>query len=236
MRTIIHRAIDRGNTDIGWLHSRHNFSFGDYYDPSRIHFGMLRVLNDDIVDAGKGFDSHPHQDMEIITIPLSGILQHTDSTGNFSLIYPGEVQVMTAGTGIFHSEYNHSLTDNVSFLQIWIFPDTIGLTPHYDQRSFTPDLFLNQLFTVVSPSCDSGCLTIRQDAYLSLGNFSEDKVITYKLHNSNNGIYIFVIDGIVFCGDTILRKRDAIGISEADDIPIKIDENANILLIEVPVG
>lgn len=236
MKTILHRAADRGVTEIDWLHSRHSFSFGGYYDPSRIHFGMLRVLNDDIVDPGKGFDTHPHQDMEIVTIPLSGILQHTDSTGNFSLINPGEVQVMTAGTGIFHSEYNHSLTDNVCFLQIWIFPDKKGLTPRYDQRTFAPELFQNQLHTVVSPSCDSGCLTIHQDAYFSLGNFAEEKEITYQLHNSNNGIYIFVIEGKAVCGVVTLGKRDAICISDINEILITLEKNSSILLIEVPVN
>jgi len=236
MKTIIHRAADRGTTEIDWLHSRHSFSFGGYYDPSRIHFGMLRVLNDDIVDPGKGFDTHPHQDMEIVTIPLSGILQHTDSTGNFSLISPGEVQVMTAGTGIFHSEYNHSLTDNVCFLQIWVFPDKKGLTPRYDQLLFAPELFQNQLHMVVSPSGNSGCLLVHQDAYFYLGNFTEEKNITYEFHNPNNGIYLFMIEGNAVCEDITLGKRDAIGISDVNEISIKIEQNSRILLIEVQVS
>ena len=236
MKTIIHRAADRGLTEINWLHSRHSFSFGGYYDASRIHFGMLRVLNDDIVDPGMGFDTHPHQDMEIVTIPLSGILQHTDSTGSFSLIHPGEVQVMTAGKGILHSEYNHSLTENVSFLQIWIFPDKKGLTPRYDQHLFAPELLQNQFYTIISPTCDSGCLALHQEAYFSLGNFNEEKEITYQLHNSNHGIYIFVIEGTVNCGEVSLTKRDAMGISDVNEITIKIEEDTRILLIEVPIS
>jgi quercetin 2,3-dioxygenase len=236
MKTIVHKATDRGFTEIDWLHSKHSFSFSSYYDPSRIHFGMLRVLNDDIVDPGKGFDTHPHQDMEIVTIPLSGILQHTDSTGNFSLIHPGEVQVMTAGTGIFHSEYNHSLTENVCFLQIWVFPDKKGLTPRYDQRTFAPELFQNQLYTVVSPLSDSDCLAVHQDAYFSIGNFMEGKEITYQIHNPNNGIYLFIIEGKAVCCDVSLEKRDAIGISDKTEISINIEKNSSILLIEVPIN
>lgn len=236
MRTIVHRATDRGTTEIGWLHSKHSFSFGDYYDPARIHFGMLRVLNDDIVDPGQGFDTHPHQDMEIVTIPLTGILQHADSTGNLSLINPGDVQVMTAGTGIFHSEYNHSLTENVCFLQIWVFPDKKGLTPGYNQLNFAPELFQNQMHAVVSPMNISGSLGIHQDAYFSLGNFNEEKEITYLMHNSNNGIYIFLIEGNAVCGEVTLGKRDAIGISEINEISIKIEKTSSVLLIEVPVN
>ena len=236
MKTIIHRAADRGLTKIGWLHSQHSFSFGNYYNPARIHFGMLRVINDDIIDLGQGFGTHPHEDMEIITIPLSGILQHTDSTGNFSLISPGEVQVMTAGTGIYHSEFNHSLTEIVSLLQIWVFPNEKGLKPRYDQRSFAPELFHNQLYSFISPNRDSDCLFIHQDAYFSMGNFDEDKEINYKLHNSKNGLYIFVIEGKAVFEDVILEKRDAMGISEIIEITVQIKKNSSILFIEVPVN
>jgi redox-sensitive bicupin YhaK (pirin superfamily) len=236
MKSIFHDSNNSGLTKIDWLYSRHSFSFGEYFDPAKIHFGMLRVLNDDIVKPGQGFGTHPHHDMEIITIPLSGTLQHNDSTGTFSLINPGDVQVMTAGTGIYHSEFNHSLSEDVHFLQIWIFPDKKSLTPGYDQRSFAPELFSNKFHTVVRPDAQDDILKINQNAYLSLGYFTKRSEIEYKLYDSRHGIYIFVIEGKASTSGIELQKRDAAGLSEIDQVILTIEENSHILIIEVPLN
>ena len=234
--TVLHKADTRGDADHGWLHSRHTFSFADYYDAERVSFGMLRVLNDDTVAAGMGFGTHPHDNMEIISIPLEGDLEHKDSMGNVSVIRHGDIQVMSAGSGITHSEYNRNKDKQVKFLQIWVFPDKKGLTPRYDQRMFAPELFQNQLHTVVSPLHDSDCLLLNQDAYFSIGNYMVGKEITYQIHNPNNGIYLFIIEGKAVCSDVSLGKRDAIGISDKTEISINIEKNSSILLIEVPIN
>lgn len=234
METIVHKADSRGTAFFGWLHSRHTFSFGRYYNPERIHFGALRVLNDDIVEGGKGFGSHPHDNMEIVSIPLEGDLEHKDSTGNAKVIRQGDVQIMTAGSGLSHSEYNHSATKNVNFLQIWILPKERDIKPRYQQITFSAADRQNKLQTVVAPD-DSTALWINQDAWFTLSDPEKGKSLAYALHKPGNGVYTFVIEGGVSVNGIGLKKRDAVGISETETVEIVASENAQLLLIEVPM-
>lgn len=234
MKTTIHTADSRGTAFFGWLHSRHTFSFGRYYNPERIHFGALRVLNDDIVQGGMGFGTHPHDNMEIVSIPLAGALEHKDSTGTAEVIHTGDVQIMSAGSGLSHSEYNHSKTDQVNFLQIWVLPKKMNIQPRYQQITFDAAERKNQWQTVVAPD-DPNALWINQDAWFTLADPEANKELTYTLHQPGNGLYAFVIEGDVQAGDTLLRKRDAIGITEADAVTFKSATNAKLLLIEVPM-
>jgi hypothetical protein len=236
MKTIIHKADSRGHFDYGWLKTYHTFSFSNYYDKERVNFGMLRVLNDDVVAAGQGFGTHPHNDMEIVSIPLSGALAHKDSTGTEKAIVPNEVQVMSAGTGILHSEYNHSKDDETNFLQLWIFPDKKGHQPRYDQKTFNPEERKNKLQFIVTPEKKDGNLWLNQDAYLSLIDIEKNKSVNYKTHTKGNGVYLFLIDGIISVGEETLSKRDGIGIWETDEFSITAKENSRILLIEVPMN
>jgi redox-sensitive bicupin YhaK (pirin superfamily) len=230
---VYHSAESRGLANHGWLISRHTFSFANYYNPDRVHFGALRVLNDDIVKPGMGFGTHPHDNMEIISIPISGSLAHKDNTGNEKEIKTGEVQIMSAGSGIQHSEYNYSKTEDVNFLQIWILPKEKNISPRYDQKDFSGDLKSNKMVTVVSPSKD-GSLWINQDAELSLGKLSAGTSLKHKLQLKGNGIYAFVIDGTVKINDTALSNRDAVGFFEINEINIDAEEASNLLLIEIP--
>ena len=236
MKPIIHRADSRGYFNYGWLKTNHTFSFGKYYDPERVNFGMLRVLNDDIVAAGQGFGTHPHNDMEIVSIPLFGALAHKDSTGIEEVIVPNDVQVMSAGTGILHSEYNHSKDKETNFLQLWIFPDKKGHKPRYDQKSFYAEERKNKLLNIVSPDKKNGNLWLNQDAYLLITDLEKNKFINYKLNTSGNGVYIFLIDGNISVAEETLLKRDGIGIREAEEISIKANEDSQILLTEVPMN
>jgi hypothetical protein len=233
MKKIIHRADTRGYFDYGWLKTNHTFSFSSYYDPERINFGMLRVLNDDIVAAGQGFGTHPHNDMEIVSIPLSGALAHKDSTGTEEVIYPNDVQVMSAGTGILHSEYNYSKNKDTNFLQLWIFPDKKEHKPRYNQESFNPEDRRNKLMFIVSPDKSDGKLWLNQDAYLSMTDIEKDKSLNYRIHTKGNGVYIFLIEGKISIADVVLTKRDGMGIWDTGDFSIKANENSQILLIEV---
>lgn len=235
MKTIIHRSGDRGHANHGWLNAHHSFSFANWYDPSKIHFGMLRVLNDDIVASGQGFGMHPHNDMEIVTIILKGALQHKDNMGNGSVIKPGDVQVMSAGTGVLHSEFNPSSTEEVSLFQLWIFPKENGIKPRYDQKTFDPSLHKNKIQTVASGFKTNGELYIHQDAAISLASIEKNKSVTYPLLKGGNGAYIMVIEGSVEINGEILMKRDAIGVSEINEFPIKANDNSEILIIEVPM-
>lgn len=235
MKSIVHKADSRGQANFGWLNSRHTFSFGEYYNPDRVHFGMLRVLNDDIVIGGAGFPTHPHSNMEIVSIPLSGALAHKDSTGNEKVIHTGEVQIMSAGSGLTHSEYNASSTDEVNFLQIWVIPKEKNIKPRYDQREFNSAERKNKVQTVVAPD-DEKALWINQDAWFSLSDLEANQSITYSMKGNDSGLYVFVIEGSIEIGDTALNKRDAIGLSETDKVQIKSSENARILLIEVPMN
>jgi len=235
MKKIIYKADSRGYFDYGWLKTNHTFSFSNYYDPERVNFGMLRVLNDDFVAAGQGFGTHPHNDMEIVSIPLSGALAHKDNTGTEEVITPNEVQVMSAGTGILHSEYNHSKDKETNFLQLWIFPDKKGHMPRYKQKFFDLDERKNNLQFIVTPEKKNDNLWLNQDAYLSLVDLEKDKSINYKVHTQGNGVYLFLIDGKVSAVEELLSKRDGIGIWEIDGFSISAIEDSQILLVEVPM-
>ena len=236
MKKIIHKADSRGHFDYGWLKTSHTFSFSSYYDPERVNFGMLRVLNDDFVAAGEGFGTHPHNDMEIVTIPLDGALAHKDSTGSEGVIYPDEVQIMSAGTGIRHSEFNHLQDGTSNFLQLWIFPDKKGHQPRYNQNYFDPAERKNKFQFIVTPEKKDGNLWLNQDAFLSRIDLDKSNSVTYKIHTKGNGVYLFLIEGeIVVAGET-LSKRDGIGIYEADEFSITASKDSQILLIEIPMN
>ncbi|WP_436515587.1 pirin family protein [Ekhidna sp. To15] len=234
MKNVIHKANSRGSANFDWLNSKHTFSFGQYYDPDRVNFGMLRVLNDDIVIGGAGFPTHPHSNMEIVSIPLTGALAHRDSTGTEKVIQTGEVQIMSAGSGLTHSEYNASKSDEVNFLQIWVFPKEENIKPRYDQKLFDEADRKNAFQTVVSPNED-GSLWINQDAWFSLANLETQKSIRYDINKEGNGVYIFVIEGAVEIADKALEKRDAIGVYETDGIDITAHADSKVLIIEVPM-
>lgn len=236
MKTILHKANTRGHANHGWLDSYHTFSFGGYHNPERVHFGALRVLNDDSVAAGMGFGAHPHDNMEIISIPTSGDLEHQDSMGNKQVIKQGDVQAMSAGTGIRHSEKNKNHDKEVKFFQVWVFPKVRNVEPRYDQQTFADMDKHNQLLTVVSPlgTADGG-VQIHQDAWFSLGKLDKDFSTSYTLKNSNNGVYAFVIEGDITINGQSLNRRDGLGITETDTLEIKADSHAELLLIEVPV-
>ncbi|MCR9063864.1 MAG: pirin family protein [Cytophagales bacterium] len=236
MEKIIHRAGSRGHANHGWLNTYHTFSFANYHNPERIHFGALRVLNDDEVSGGMGFGTHPHDNMEIVSIPLEGSLEHQDSMGNKTVIRKGEVQIMSAGTGVRHSEKNHSNTDPVKFLQIWVFPEEKGIEPNYDQKFFEASERQNKIQTVVSPidSIDGG-VKIHQQSWFSLSDIQTTNDVTYTMHNKKNGLYLLVLEGKISVAEETLEKRDGIGLNGVDKIVIAATENAEILLMEVPM-
>jgi len=235
MKKNIYKASDRGHADHGWLNTWHSFSFANYYDPDKISFGKLRVVNDDTVAPGKGFGMHPHDNMEIITIPLSGALEHKDSMGNSGVIKTGEIQIMSAGSGIYHSEFNHSKDEEVSLLQIWVIPDKRDVDPRYDQFAYDKSKTLNNLYQVISPEKHDQGSWIHQQTWFSLGELDEERVLRYSLKKQGNGIYLFIIEGKIETCDVILEKRDAIGITESEEIEIKSLDKSKILLIEVPI-
>ena len=235
MKTILHKAETRGYANHGWLNSYHSFSFGGYYEPSRVHFGMLRVLNDDSVAAGMGFGTHPHDNMEIISIPLSGDLKHKDSMGNEIIIKQGDIQVMSAGTGIAHSEMNANRDNEVKFLQIWIIPNKKNVQPRYGQVTLNETKMKNNLVQVLSPNENDEGVWIHQDAWFSMGNLEKGYSTEYKLKNSNNGVYAFVLEGNVTINGEELNKRDGLGITEADVLTITVVDDAKLLLMEVPM-
>jgi hypothetical protein len=235
-KTVFHAADSRGHANHGWLNAHHSFSFANYYDPSRIHFGVLRVLNDDIVRGGTGFGKHPHDNMEIISVILDGEIGHMDSMGHKESIKTNEVQVMSAGTGIEHSEYNHLKDHDLNLLQLWIFPKKRDVTPRYDQRAFEPADRQNVLQTLVSPiDNDDDGLKIHQDAWVYRTNLEAGKSLEHKLRADGNGVYAFVIDGSVTIEGNELNKRDALGISETGTVNMTATTNSDILLIEVPM-
>jgi len=234
---LIKRASkDRGHADHGWLKAKHSFSFADYYDPQYMGFRDLRVINEDRVEAAAGFPTHGHRDMEIITYPLSGAIAHKDSTGADGIIRPGDVQVMSAGTGIQHSEKNKNSDKEVRFFQIWVFPNKKNVEPRYDQKSFSENDKHNKLLTVVSPigTSDVG-VQIHQDAWFSLGKLDKDFNTSYQLKNKDNGVYAFVIEGDVTINGEKLNRRDGLGITDTTELKINADSNAELLLMEVPV-
>ena len=235
MKKILHKAATRGHANHGWLDSHHTFSFAGYYNAERINFGALRVLNDDKVAGGQGFGTHPHDNMEIVSIPLKGALKHKDSNGNSFVIENNDVQIMSAGTGIYHSEYNNSATDWVNFLQIWVFPKERNIQPRYEQISFDPQARLNKLQLVVSPNSNDGALWINQNAYFSLATLETGKTLTYNLHDTSNGVYLFLLNGSLDVAGEKLEKRDGIGISETEQFELIASNDAEILLMEVPM-
>lgn len=236
MKSILHKADSRGYADHGWLKSSHTFSFANYHNPERVRFGLLRVLNDDVVQPGEGFGTHPHDNMEIVSIPLKGALAHKDSTGSEHVINTGEVQIMSAGSGLYHSEYNASQKDEVNFLQIWVFPKERDIVPRYDQRTFDVNDRKNKFQVVVSPDKKDDALWINQDAYFSLGNFDKGKDVTYSIKKNGNGIYIFVISGSISVNGELLNKRDAIALEDTDRIDINSKDSSELLIIEVPMN
>ncbi len=235
--TILHKAATRGHANHGWLDSNHTFSFANYYNPERMHFGVLRVLNDDRVNAGMGFGTHPHDNMEIISIPLEGDLEHKDSIGNTAVIKKGDIQIMSAGSGVTHSEYNRSKDDLVKFLQIWVFPNKKNVTPRYDQITLNANDRHNKLQQIVSPNTDDAGVWINQDAWFHLGNFDKGFTTDYKIKKEGNGVYVFVLNGEVTIEGNALETRDGLGIWNTDKISITSDSaNAEVLLMDIPMN
>ncbi len=236
MNTLIHKADTRGHANHGWLNSYHTFSFANYYNRERMHFGVLRVLNDDTVAAGMGFGTHPHDNMEIVSIPLEGDLEHKDSMGNVTVIKEGDVQVMSAGTGVTHSEYNKNKDKEVKFLQIWVFPNAKNVTPRYDQISLRDIRKENEFYQILSPNKDEQGVWIHQDAWFHLGSFIQGTTDQYKIKKEGNGVYAFILDGEVEINGEKLSKRDGMGIWNTDSFSVKATENARVLLMEVPMA
>lgn len=232
---VLHTSESRGLADHGWLVSRHTFSFANYHNPERMHFGVLRVLNDDYVAEGKGFGTHPHDNMEIISIPLSGDLQHRDSMGNIAVIKNGDVQVMSAGTGITHSEFNKNHDKAVKFLQIWVFPNKRNVTPRYDQLTLKKEERRNKLQQIVSPSPNDAGVWIHQNAWFYLSTLEQAKQVTHKLHTIENGAYIFVLSGQIKVNNQVLNTRDGYGIWNTDTLTFEATETAEFLVMEVPM-
>ncbi len=233
---ILIKANTRGNANHGWLNAWHSFSFASYYNPERIHFGVLRVLNDDTIAAGMGFGTHPHDNMEIITIPQSGALEHKDSMGNTGVISYGEVQVMSAGTGIQHSEFNHNKDKELKLLQIWVIPNKKNVTPRYDQIKLNVSDRKNKLQQILSPNPDDEGSWIHQDAWFHMSDLDAGKNLTYNLKKKGNGVYCFILEGDVSINGQDLNRRDALGIKNTDAFEIKATSNAEILLMEIPMN
>lgn len=234
--TILHKANTRGNANHGWLDSKHTFSFANYYNPERMHFGVLRVLNDDTVSAGMGFGTHPHDNMEIISIPLEGDLEHKDSMGNTAVIKHGDIQVMSAGSGITHSEYNRNKDQQVKFLQIWLFPNKKNVPPRYDQITLNAADRKNKLQQILSPNANDAGVWVYQDAWFNMGTFDENAKANYAFNKKGNGVYAFVLKGNFKINETELNERDGLGIWNTDAIEItSLSNDAEVLLMEVPM-
>jgi redox-sensitive bicupin YhaK (pirin superfamily) len=236
MKTIYHASDTRGNANHGWLNANHSFSFANYYDPERMSFGALRVLNDDTIAPGKGFGTHPHDNMEIITIPLAGDLEHKDSMGNVGAINEGEIQVMSAGTGVYHSEYNKNPDKPINLLQLWVMPKERNVAPRYDQKSVRELKKNNAFYQVLSPNIDDDGMWIHQDAWFHLGDFEKATEKIYRIKKEGNGVYVFIIEGTIKIGDQQLNKRDALGVWETEFISFKVQPQSKILLVEVPMS
>ncbi len=235
MKSVLHRANTRGHANHGWLDSHHTFSFANYYNPERMNFGVLRVLNDDVVQGGKGFSTHPHDNMEIISIPLKGDLEHKDSMENVAVIRQGDVQVMSAGTGIYHSEYNKNSNDEVRFLQIWMFPNKKNVTPRYDQITLETTNIKNGFQQILSPNPEDAGVWVHQNAWFSLGEFEKGCEETYTLKDSKNGVYAFVLEGEINIEGQDLTKRDGFGVWDTNTINVKATKNTKVLLMDVPM-
>jgi redox-sensitive bicupin YhaK (pirin superfamily) len=233
--TVLHKADSRGYANHGWLISRHTFSFANYYNPERVNFGALRVLNDDTVEAGKGFGTHPHDNMEIVSIPLEGDLEHRDSMGNISVIRHGDIQVMSAGTGIFHSEFNKNKDQEVKFLQIWIIPNKKNVVPRYDQITLKLEDRHNKLQQILSPNAEDEGVWIYQNAWFHIGKFDKGFNTDYKIRAKNNGVYAFVLSGEIAINNQQLKSRDGFGIWDTEILSISAGTESEFLLMEVPM-
>lgn len=235
MNTVIHKAATRGHANHGWLKANHTFSFANYQDKDRMHFGVLRVLNDDDIQGGHGFGTHPHDNMEIITIPLEGALAHEDSMGNKAVIQAGDVQVMSAGTGIYHSEKNNHPTEAVKLLQIWLFPNKRNVTPRYDEISIKDIAQENSFYQVLSPNPDDQGVWIHQDAWFHIGDFNAGKTGSYTVKKQGNGVYAFVISGDVVLNGETLNTRDGMGIWDTQELNLTASSDARVLLMDIPM-
>lgn len=236
MNTVLHKAKTRGHANHGWLDTNHTFSFAHYYDPQRMHFGVLRVLNDDFVEGGNGFGTHPHDNMEIISIPLYGDLEHKDSMGNTAVIKQNDVQIMSAGKGIYHSEYNKNKEKKVNFLQIWVYPKEKNIEPRYEQKTYKPEDRVNKLQQVVSAVKGEEGVWINQDAWFYLGNLKKGFETEYVIRQQGNGVYAFVIEGDVTINGQALNKRDGLGVWDTDKLSITATTDTEVLLMEVPMN
>jgi redox-sensitive bicupin YhaK (pirin superfamily) len=236
MKTVFHPADSRGSADHGWLKAKHSFSFASFHDPEKVHFGALRVLNDDQVAKGMGFSTHPHDNMEIITIPLSGTVRHKDSMGNEGNIHAGEIQVMSAGTGVLHSEFNPSHTEDLKLFQIWIIPNKRNVEPRYDQFQIDTSKMANHFLQLVSPDKEGEGTWINQDAWIKMAEIEGGNDLTYNVQNQDNGVYFMLVEGKAEIAGESLGNRDAIGVYETDEIVIKASEKSKILAIEVPMN
>ncbi len=236
MKTILHKANSRGHANHGWLDSYHSFSFGAYHNPDRMHFGALRVLNDDTVAPGRGFGTHPHQNMEIISIPLEGDLKHMDSMGNTAVIRQGDIQVLSAGTGITHSEYNKNQDQEVKFLQIWIFPNQKDVAPRYDQVSIRELAQKNSFYQILSPNPEDNGVWIHQQAWFHMGDLDREKTAAYQLKDNGNGVYLFVLEGNVSVNGQLLQPKDGLGLWETPQVEVTAQDDSRVLLMEVPMN
>ena len=235
MKTVYHKASSRGHADHGWLKANHSFSFANYYDPEKVHFGVLRVLNDDQIAPGRGFGTHPHDNMEIISIPLAGALRHQDNMGNSEVVQSGDVQVMSAGTGITHSEINANRDQEMKLLQIWLFPNKKNVTPRYDQISIKDIEKENEFYQILSPNPEDKGVWIHQEAWFHLGEFNQDISTTYQIKRNGNGVYAFIIEGNAEIAGHAMERRDGLGIWDTDQFEIKVEAGSRILLMDVPM-
>ena len=235
-KSVLHTAESRDKSDHGWLKSYHTFSFGGNYNPERIQFGALRVLNDDWVNGGMGFGEHPHDNMEIISIPLSGALQHEDSMNNIAVIESGEIQVMSAGTGIYHKEFNKNENEPAAFLQIWLFPNQRNVEPRYQQQRYSDRSIPNEFQQILSPDPSEGSVWIYQNAWFNIADFDMEKSTDYKLKNKDNGLYVFMLKGSASVGTQMLNERDGYGLWDTDEVTIRAAKGSKILLMEVPMN
>ena len=235
MKKTFHPSAARGEANHGWLHAKHSFSFAQFFNPERIQFGALRVLNDDVIAPGMGFGTHPHNNMEIITIPLKGALEHKDSMDNIGVVAVDEIQVMSAGTGVSHSEYNKNKDQPLNLLQLWVLPNQQNVVPRYDQKNIKSLKKTNALYPVISPNHDAAGMWIHQDAWFHLGDFNQKTTVPYSLHKQGNGVYAFMIEGRASIEGESLEKRDALGVWETEGFSITAEKNSRILLVEVPM-
>ena len=236
MKTVFHSSDSRGHANHGWLDARHSFSFAGWFNPERIQFGALRVLNDDIIQGGMGFGTHPHDNMEIVTIPLKGDLEHKDSMGNSAVIREGDIQVMSAGTGVYHSEYNKNPDKEINLFQLWIFPNQRDVPPRYDQIPIRTFHQKNAFFQILSPVAEDQGVWIHQNAWMHMLDADAQTSHTYTIKKPGNGVYVMVIEGQIAWNDQVLNRRDAMGVWDTNDFEIRVLEDAQVLLVDVPMN